>query len=61
MNLRNLVKDENADLVAESHNILNKWKNYPCQLMNVHGVTDVRQTEMHTGEPLVPEPSCFKA
>jgi len=27
------------------------------QLLNVHGVNDVRQTEMHTAEPLVPEPS----
>jgi hypothetical protein len=25
--------------------------------MNVHGVNDVRQTEIHTAEPLVHEPS----
>jgi hypothetical protein len=25
--------------------------------LNVHGVNDVRQTEKHTGGPLVPEPS----
>ena len=25
--------------------------------MNVHGIHDVRQTETHTAEPLVPEPS----
>jgi len=25
--------------------------------LNVHGVNDVRQTEVHTAEPLVPEPS----
>jgi hypothetical protein len=24
----NLVKDENVDLLAESQNILNRWKNY---------------------------------
>jgi hypothetical protein len=24
----NLVKDENGNLLAGSHNILNKWKNY---------------------------------
>jgi hypothetical protein len=24
----NLVKDENGDLFADSHNILNRWKNY---------------------------------
>jgi hypothetical protein len=27
------------------------------QLLNVHGVNDVRQTEIHTAEPSVPEPS----
>jgi len=26
----------------------------------VHGVNDVRQTEMHTAKPLVPEPSAFE-
>jgi len=25
--------------------------------LNVHWVTDVRQTEIHTAKPLVPEPS----
>jgi hypothetical protein len=25
--------------------------------LNVHGVNDVRQTAIHTAEPLVPEPS----
>ena len=28
--------------------------------MNIHGVSDVRQTEIHTAEPLVPEPSVFE-
>jgi hypothetical protein len=47
MNLRsNLVKDENGDLLADSHSILNKWKNYFCQLLNVHRINDVRQTEI---------------
>jgi len=26
-------------------------------LLSVHGVNDVRQTEIHAAEPLVPEPS----
>jgi len=39
---------------------MNKWKNYFCQLLNVYGVNDVRQTEMHTTEPLKPERSSFK-
>jgi len=28
--------------------------------LNVHGVNDVRQTEIHTAEPLVPESSSFE-
>jgi hypothetical protein len=52
-----MVKEENGDLLADSRSILNRWKNYFCQLLNVHGVDDVRQTEIHTAEPLVPEPS----
>jgi hypothetical protein len=46
-----LVKDENGDLLADSHSILNRWKNYLCQLLNVHGANDVRQTETHAAEP----------
>ena len=30
------------------------------QLLNVHGVNDVRQAEIHMAEPLVPEPSAFE-
>jgi hypothetical protein len=48
------------DLLADSHNILNKWKNYFSQLLNVHRVSDVRQIEIHTAEPLVPDPSPFE-
>jgi hypothetical protein len=51
------VKDENGDLSADSRNILNTWKNYFSQLLNVHNVSDVRQKEVHTVEPLVPGPS----
>jgi hypothetical protein len=39
----NFVKDENGDLLADSHNILNRWKNYFCQLLNVHRVRYVTQ------------------
>jgi hypothetical protein len=28
--------------------------------LNVHGVSDVRQAEIHTAEPLVPEPSVLE-
>jgi hypothetical protein len=52
-----LVKDENGDLLADSHNILNRWKNYFSQLLNVNNVCDVRQIEVHTAERLVHSPS----
>jgi len=56
----NIVKDENVELVTDSHSILARWKNHFSQLLNVHGVSDVRQTEIHTTEPLVPEPSIYE-
>jgi hypothetical protein len=53
----NFVKDERGDLLLDPHKIMNRWKNYLCQLLNIHGAGGVRQTEMHTAEPFVPEPS----
>jgi len=53
----NIVKDEKGDLVTDSFSIVARWRNYFSQLLNVHGVYDVRQTDIHTAEPLVPEPS----
>jgi hypothetical protein len=35
---------------------LNRWKNFFNQVLNVHGVDDVRQMDIHTAEPFVPEP-----
>ena len=37
-----------------------RWRDYFSQLLNVHGVHEVRQTETHTPEPLVPEPRVFE-
>ena len=48
-----------GDLVTDSHNIWARQMNHFFHLLNVHGVNDVRQTELHTAEPLVPEPSAF--
>jgi hypothetical protein len=36
---------------------LARWRNDFFLLLNVRGVNDVRQTEIHTAEPLVPEHS----
>jgi hypothetical protein len=48
------VKDETGDPNADFHDILNRWKNYLFQLLNVHYVSDVKQVEVHTAEQLVP-------
>jgi hypothetical protein len=39
---------------------MNRWKNYLCQLLNVHGVNDIRQAGMHTAEPLKSDPNSFE-
>jgi hypothetical protein len=36
-----------------------RWRNHFSQLLNIHGV-NVRQTEIHTSEPLVLEPRAFE-
>ena len=38
-----IVKDEKGDLVADSHSIMARWRNYFSQILNVHGFSDVRQ------------------
>jgi hypothetical protein len=53
------VKDENGDLLADSHNILNR-KNYFFHLLNVKRVSNVRQIEIHRSELLVPDSSPFE-
>jgi hypothetical protein len=37
-----MVKDGNSDVLADSPNILNRWKNYFYQLLNVHVIHNVR-------------------
>jgi hypothetical protein len=44
----NLAKDENSDLLADSHNILNKRKDYFSLLLNVHNISDVRQISTYS-------------
>jgi hypothetical protein len=54
------VKDDNTDLLAKFRDILNRWKNYFSQLLNVQMVSDVGHIEIHTAEPLVSDPSPFE-
>jgi hypothetical protein len=47
-------------VLADSHNILNRWKNYFSRLLNAHRISDVGQIEMRTAELLVPDPGPFE-
>jgi len=60
MSETSLVKDEKGYFVSDSHSILARWRNDFSQLFNVRGFNDVRQREIHTAEPLVPEPHPFE-
>jgi hypothetical protein len=51
----NTIKDKNGNLLADPQSVLNMWKSFFNQVLNVHGVHDVRQMDIHTTEPLVPE------
>jgi hypothetical protein len=54
------VKDKIGDLHADSHRILNRWKNYFSHVLNLHRASDVSKKETHTAEPLIPDPSPFE-
>jgi hypothetical protein len=54
------VKDKKGDLVTGSHSILARWRKHFSQLLNAHWVDDIRQTDIHTAEPLMPESSAFE-
>jgi hypothetical protein len=43
----NLVKDEDGDLLADSNNTFNRWKNYFSQLLDVYRAGDV---DIHTSK-----------
>jgi hypothetical protein len=49
-----------GDLVTDSYSILARWRNHFSQLLNVHVVNDLRQTEIQIAEPLESEPSVFE-
>jgi hypothetical protein len=55
-----IIKDENGNMLAHSQSVLNRWKDPFNQVLNIHGVYDVRQKDIHTAEPSIPEPSLSK-
>jgi glutamate synthase domain-containing protein 1 len=50
-----------SDMLADSHSILNRWKNHSCQLLNAHEFKHIRQTEIDTADMLLPKPSSVQA
>jgi hypothetical protein len=46
-------------LIAVSDSTVASWRNYFSQQLNIHGVDDVRHTQIHTAQ-LVPEPCVFE-
>jgi hypothetical protein len=53
----NIIKDENGNLIADHQSVLKRWKNFFNQMLNAHGVHDVKQMDIHMAEPSVPEPN----
>jgi len=56
----NILKDEKGDLVADSYSIWARWRNHFYQLLNIQRDNDVRQTEIHTAEQPMPDPSAVE-
>jgi hypothetical protein len=55
-----IVKNEKDDSLTDSYSTLARWRNHFSEIFNVHCVNKVRQTEIYTAEPLVPELSAFE-
>jgi hypothetical protein len=54
----NVIKDKNGSPLADTHSVLNRWKNFFNQVLNVRGFHDIiRQMDIHTAEPLLSESS----
>jgi hypothetical protein len=54
------VKDDKGDIILLFISILIRWMNHFPQQLNVYGVNDVGQTEIHTAEKLGSEPSALE-
>jgi hypothetical protein len=54
------VKDEKSDGFTNSRSVLAMCRKYFSQLLNVYAVNDVRQSDTHKVEPMVPELSALE-
>jgi len=46
------VENETGDLLADSHNILKRWKYYFCWLLTIRGINNVSPRGMHIAKSL---------
>ena len=44
----NVIKNEIEAMLSDSNSILNRWKNYFSQLLNVHKGSDVGEIQIQT-------------
>jgi len=56
----NVIKDDKGDLFTDSYSTVASWSKLCCQPLNAFEVSDVRQRDIHTADPVVPEPSAFE-
>ena len=55
-----VIKNENEELLTDSNSILNRWKDYFSQLLNVHKDNNVGEIEIQTAELLIPDPTLLE-
>jgi hypothetical protein len=56
----NIVKNEKGGVIANPDRSLFMWINLFSELLNAPGVDGVKQNEINTAGPLVPDPSAFE-
>jgi hypothetical protein len=53
----NIIKDENSNMLIDPQSVMNRWRHFFNQVVNMHGVYYIRQMAIHISEQIVPEPS----
>ena len=56
-----MIKNENEELLSDSNSILNRWKDYFSQLLNVHKTNDMGEIQIQTAMPHIPEPALLES
>jgi hypothetical protein len=51
----NIIKENNGNLLTDPQSLLNRWKYFFTQVLNVRGVHDVRQMDVHMVDTLLPK------